>query len=75
MQSLINRFKEFRRPKKYRERKSPMTPFAEESNAVVRKIVSRSPGITKCPSEPLPMPGEDEVSYKRHIKVLQVWFV
>ncbi len=31
-----------------------------------------SPGITNCPGEPVPLPGEDVVSYERHIKALQV---
>ena len=34
--------------------------------------VRKSPGITKSISQPIPLPGEDNVSYLRHTKVLQV---
>ena len=68
VQSLMNRFKEFCRDKKPR-----VTPSRqkEATNATVRQT-TKSPGITKSPSEPSIMPGEDDVSYKRHTKLLQV---
>ena len=34
--------------------------------------IRKSPGITKSLSKPVPLPGEDKVSYERHIKALQV---
>ena len=34
--------------------------------------IRKSPGIMKSLSEPVPLPGEDKVSYERHIKALQV---
>ena len=35
-----------------------------------KKVASRSPGITKFLASPKPPPGEDDVSFQRHIKVL-----
>ena len=35
--------------------------------------IRKSPVITRSFSEPIPRPGEDSVSYERHIKILQVF--
>ena len=34
-------------------------------------VAQKSPGITEVLMEPTPMPGEDKVSYERHLKTLQ----
>ncbi len=34
----------------------------------------KSPGITQSPSQPQPAPGEDSVSFERHVRVLKVEF-
>ena len=63
VRSLINRFKEFRRPKKPR--------------TATKTLVSRArkaPGIINSVKQPVPPPGEDAVSYERHTKVLQTEF-
>ena len=65
----MNRFKEFRRDKK--PRITPNKPI-KDAGSVQRRQSSKSPGITKSPSEPSLMPGEDNVSFNRHTKVLQV---
>ena len=65
IRSLIDRFKEFRRPKK------PRTPL---SNRAKEKERGKKPGITNTIKEPIPLPGEDMISFERHTKALQVEF-
>ena len=64
VKSLINRFKEFRRPKKTRN--------AVCTTPTLTSKKGKAPGITNSVMSPVPAPGEDAVSYERHIKVLQV---
>lgn len=66
VRSLINRFKEFRRPRKPRKLK------AESESPRIVKL--KTPGITNSVIKPIPPPGEDPLSYERHIKALQVEF-
>lgn len=69
MRSLVNRFKEFRRPKKPRSRPSVASTPAKCGN-----FPGKSPGIMNTIKSPAIPPGEDCISYGRHIKVLQVEF-
>lgn len=61
----MNRFKEFRRPKK---------PRKVECEKKTSSRVGKAPGITDSVKQPVPLPGEDAVSYERHTKALQVEF-
>ena len=65
MRSLVNRFKEFRRPRK---------PRTATLSAGKEKSIRRRPGITNTLKTPIPLPGEDSVSYERHTKALQIEF-
>lgn len=65
VRSLVNRFKEFRRPKKPRN-----LPSAE--CVTPPKTKGRLPGITNAVKTPICPPGEDAVSYERHTKALQM---
>lgn len=67
MRSIINRFKEFRRPRKPRKVKVCGPP----TNQVTKP---KSPGMTYSVTKPTIPPGEDAVSYERHIKALQMEF-
>lgn len=67
MKSLVNRFKEFRRPKK------PRNPQASIGKRVTT-TGAKKPGITNVLKSPMPPPGEDSVSFERHTKVLQAEF-
>ena len=62
----MNRFKEFRRPKKLRDRPC-------EKKTILSRV-GKAPGITNSLKQPVPLPGEDSVSYERHTKALQVEF-
>lgn len=44
----------------------------DTTQAVPVTNMQKSPGITMTPTKPVPLPGEDDVSYERHIKTLQV---
>ena len=80
---MMNRFKEFRRDK--RMRLTPSKPKEGKTNVFIwillyifcfvfyvrRNVAQKSPGITEGLMEPTPMPGEDKVSYERHLKTLQ----
>ena len=66
VRSLINRFKEFRRPKK------PRSSTTEKKGVVSR--TGKAPGIIKSVKQPILLPGEDGVSYERHTKALQAEF-
>ena len=66
VRSLINRFKEFRRPKKPRS-------STTEKKAVVSRI-GKAPGIINSVKQAVPPPGEDGISYERHTKALQAEF-
>ena len=67
MRSLINRFKEFNRNPKERRSKVGASP----SNHVTKQ---KSPGITCSVVKPTVPPGEDSISYERHVKALQMEF-
>lgn len=62
----MNRFKEFRRPKKPRK--------VECEKKTISSRVGKAPGITNTVKHPVPPPGEDAVSHERHTKALQVEF-
>ena len=63
MRSLVNRFKEFLRPRK------PRIPSSAKGT---EKRIGRRPGITNTVKNPVPLPGEDSVSFERHTKALQI---
>ncbi len=65
IRSLINRFKEFRRPKK--PRKSPSV-----GGCTPKRLKSRTPGIINSITAPTLVSGEDATSYEWHITVLKV---
>ena len=46
--------------------------FTLGANSLPSNIKQKSPGITMEPLQPKPFPGEDNVSYERHLKTLQV---
>lgn len=69
MRSLINRFKEFNRTPKEKHRLN--TGGGSPSNYVAKP---KSPGITRSIVKPTIPPGEDAVSYERHIKAMQMEF-
>ncbi len=46
--------------------------FTLGANSRPSNIKQKSPGITMEPLQPKPFPGEDNVSYERHLKTLQV---
>lgn len=64
MRSLVNRFKEFRRPRK------PRAP----SSSGQKERIGRRPGMTNKVTDPIPPPREDSVSFERHTKALQMEF-
>ena len=64
VKSLINRFKEFQRPKK------PRNAVCTAPTLTSKK--GKAPGITNSVKSPVPAPGEDAVSYERHVKYLKV---
>ena len=64
--SLRNRFKEFRRTPVVRGKSSTSNPKKSPKK--------KSPGITQTPSKPVVTPGEDSISFKRHVRVLQAEF-
>ncbi len=65
METLINRFKEMRRPPKSKSNSS------DSIKVHVKREVKRSPGISK-PLSVLEIPaGEDSVSFERHNRVLR----
>ena len=66
VRSLVNRFKEFRRPKK------PRKPPSNDSATPVK--AGKRPGITNSVTRPTIPPGEDAVSFERHTKALQIEF-
>ncbi len=67
MRSLINRFTEFNR--KPKERKSKI-----DNSSTTHATKQKSPGITRSVVKPAIPPGEDAVSYERHVKALQIEF-
>ena len=67
VRSLINRFTEFNR--KPKERKSKI-----DNSSTTHATKQKSPGITRSVVKPAIPPGEDAVSYERHIKALQMEF-
>jgi hypothetical protein len=70
VQSLMNRFKEFRRPSPL-VTDSPSPPTLSSKKPIKRK----SPGITQIPRRPpLFSPGEDAVSLERHNNLLKAEF-
>ncbi len=84
----MNRFKEFRREKRVKLTPSTPKGIGERNNASVvnfqlffiatskvqsaEGIKQKSPGIVMMPSYPSVVPGEDQTSYERHTKTLQV---
>ncbi len=64
--SLVNRFKNFRRNKGERG--------VKEKHCSPRPEKRKLPGTSRPPSELIPPPGEDEVSFLRHSKALQAEF-
>lgn len=65
-QSLMNRFKELRRTPKER------APSSGESSKKIVPQKRKSPGLDSILKPPEIPPGEDETSFKRHNKVLQM---
>lgn len=63
--SLINRFKEFRRPPKKRD---------ISISKIKKSPKKKNPGITQTPRPPLFPVGEDTISLERHNRVLQAEF-
>ena len=70
MQILINRFKEFNRIPKPKEECRSTIDGSPTSHVAKPKF----PGITHSVIKPTIPPGEDTVSYERHIKALQMEF-
>lgn len=62
MQSLSDRFKEFRRPPKAKRAKI---------SAPKKSPKKKLPGITQTLAVPIVSPGEDSVSFKRHNNILK----